>query len=148
LIVERAKAALRGFGVDGAFENDIDLIAESGRGFADGSGREFQDRCGMCADRGEAPGLQGFFKMDHFAVAIKIKRIDGKAHGEGMNAVARADPESASAREGRGIGGHEAAKARPVGASKDEIGGEVDRASAIEGVGRGSGRSHRDRVIG
>jgi hypothetical protein len=141
-----------GFGVDGTFENDIDLIAESGCRFANGSGGEFQDGGGMRANGSETPGLQRFLEMDDFAVAIKVKRVNGKAHGEGVDAVGGADPEAAARWEGGGVSGHEPAKTRPVGARDDEVGGEVNGACAVEGVGRRSG--HRvmgpsdDRVIG
>jgi hypothetical protein len=141
-----------GFGVDGTFEDDVDLVAESGRGFADGSGGKFQDGSGVSANGSEPPWLEGFFKVDDFAIAVEIERVNGKAHGEGVDAVGGADPEAAARWEGGGVSGHEPAKTRPVGARDDEVGGEINGACAVEGVGRRSG--HRvmgpsdDRVIG
>ena len=75
------------FGVERMLEEKIDLVAEGGGGFLDRADRQLEHRGGGDADRGNAPGFQTFFDVDDNAVAVKVDGVDGKAHGEGVDAV-------------------------------------------------------------
>jgi len=142
----RVTARSGGFGY-GVLENDVDLVAYYGLGFGYDAGRKFEHGGGLNANGGEAPGFQSLLDVDYQVIAVEVDGVDGEAHGEGMNAVGGLDPKADAAGEARGIGSHEAAEARPVGAGDPEIGGEIGGAGAVEGVGFGTCRAHRVRGI-
>jgi hypothetical protein len=128
--------------VDGVFKIDVDLVAEGGLGFADGAGGQLQYRGGLDPDSGHAPRFQVLFEVDDHAVAVKVDGVDREAHGEGVDAVGGVDPKALAARETGGVGGHESAKAGPVGPGDHEIGGEVGGAGAVKGEAPGAAWRH------
>lgn len=98
--------ASRGFGVDGLFLEDVDLVAQHGLGFLDGAGGDFYYGGGVYSDGGHAPGFEVFFYVDYLAVAVQVDGVDGEAHGEGVDAVGGVDPEALAGGEVVGAGGH------------------------------------------
>src|SRR5450432_263410 len=95
-------------------EKNVYLVADCGQGLADGAGRDFEYGSGIDANGSQAPGLQTFFDVDDNSVAVKIHSIDGEAHGEGVDTVGGAYPQSLASREAGRICRHQSAKARPV----------------------------------
>src|SRR5438270_12622377 len=84
-----------GFGVDWTFfERNIHQVADNGQGLADGAGGKLEDRSGMHANSGQAPGLELLFNVDDNPLPVKIHGVDRETHGEGVDAVGRVNPES------------------------------------------------------
>ncbi len=89
-------------GVDWTFfERDIYLIAHDGLGFADGACGKLEYGSGLDANCGQTPRLQGLFYVDDNPVAVEVDGVDGKAHGEGVDAVGGVDPEALAAVKSR-----------------------------------------------
>ena len=74
------------------FERNVHLVAYYGQGFADGAGGKLEDRSGMHANSGQAPGLEFLFYVDDYPFPVKVHGVDWEAHGEGVDAVGRVDP--------------------------------------------------------
>src|SRR5271166_3778168 len=125
--------------MDGMLKKDIYLVADGGLGLADGAFGEFKHRCSPNPHGGHAPGLELLFDVDDNPLPVEVNGVDGKTHGEGVNAVGRVDPQALAAGEAGRVGGHKSAKAGPVGARDREIGGEVGGAGAIKSVSLGPG---------
>jgi len=115
---------------------DLDEVAEGGLRLADGSGGEFEDFGGSELDSGDSPGDEIFFEVNDEAVGIEIEGVDGKAHGEGMNAAGGRKQKPPTGREAGGAGGHESAKARPMSRGHSDIVGEAVVTRAIVGLER------------
>src|SRR6266849_7723916 len=119
------------------FVRNIHLIADDGQGFADGAGGKLKHGSGQDANGGQAPGLEVLFNVDDTTFKVKVQGVDREAHGEGVNAVGRVNPQTLAAGEMGRVGGHEAAKAGPVGARDQEIGGEIGGACTVKSVSLG-----------
>src|ERR1017187_5219822 len=84
-----------GLSVDRAFfERNIYLVGERGQGLADGAGRKLKHGSGVDANGGHAPGLELLFNVDDNSFPVEVNGVDGKTHGEGVDAVGRVDPQS------------------------------------------------------
>jgi hypothetical protein len=82
-----------GLSVNGTFfERNIDLVAERGQGLADGACRKLEHGGGVDADRRHAPGLELLFNVNDNSFPVKVNGVDGKTHGEGVDAVGGVDP--------------------------------------------------------
>jgi len=79
------------------FERNIYLVADYGQGLADGACGKLKDRSGMHANGGEAPGFEFLFYVDDYPFAVKVHGVDREAHGEGVDAVGRVNPQSLAA---------------------------------------------------
>src|SRR5260370_37523747 len=124
------------------FERNVHLVADDGQGLADGACWKLQDRSGMKANSGQSPRFELLFHVDDNPIPVKVHGVDGEAHGEGMDAVRGVNPQSLAAGEMRRTGGHEAAKAGPVGGREQEIGREIGGAGAVKSVSLGAARGH------
>ena len=76
------------------FERNIDLVAERGQGLADGARGKLEHGSGVDANGGHAPGLEIFFNVDDNSFPVKVNGVDGKTHGEGVDAVGGVNPQS------------------------------------------------------
>src|SRR5208282_1749621 len=125
-------------GVNGTFfERNIDLVAELGQGLADGASRKLKHGSAVDANGGHAPGLELLFNVDDNSFRVKVNGVDRKTHGEGVDAVGRVNPQSLAMGEMGRVGGHEAAKAGPVGTRDQEIGREIGGACTVKSVSLG-----------
>src|ERR1700687_427754 len=135
-------------GMKRLLEKNIYVGAEHGQGLAAGASGKFKHGNGVDANGGQTPGLELLFNVDDNPFPVKVHGVDRKAHGEGVNAVGRVNPQSLAAGETGRVGGHEAAKAGPVGACDPEIGREIGGAGAVKSVSRGPARGHDNSSIG
>src|SRR6266852_3181475 len=119
------------------FEKNIHSVADDGQGLADGASGKLKHGSGQDANGGQAPGLEVLFNVDDNPFPVKVHGVDREAHGEGVNAVGRVNPQTLAAGEMGSVGGHEAAKAGPVRASDQEFGGEVGGAGTVKSVALG-----------
>ncbi len=119
-------------------------VLNSSQGEDHRASRKFQHRRGPRPDRRHPPGLQAFFNVNDDPFAVKVEHIDGEPHGQRVNAVAGKNPESLSGTETGGVGGHESAKAGPVGARDDQFGREVGRPCSVESVSCGPVGGHEN----
>src|ERR1019366_1498913 len=95
----RPPRALGGLGVKRAFfERNIHLVAECSQRFADRSHGKLEHGSGSDANGGHAPGLEALFHVDDNPLPVKVYGVDGKTHGEGMDAARWANPESLAMR--------------------------------------------------
>src|ERR1700687_2836715 len=101
------RRASSGLGVDWTFfERNIYLVADYGQGFADGAGGKLEDRSGMHANSGQAPGFELLFDVDDYPFPVEVHGVDRKAHGEGVDTVGRVNPQSLAAGEMGRVSGH------------------------------------------
>ena len=70
---------------------DLQNVATLGLSFPDGAGGEFEN--GMRREAGgQSPGRNGFPRLFHAVLSIKIDQVDGELHEEGVDGLAWDDP--------------------------------------------------------
>src|ERR1700691_3027307 len=131
-------------GIERALEKNIYLVADRRQRVADGTSRNLKDGNGVDANRGHAPRLQALFNVNHNSFPVKVNGIDRKTHGEGVDPVGGANPQSPPPGESRRVGRHETAKTGPVASRNHQIGREIGGAGTVKSVSLGAARGHEN----